>query len=114
MRLLGPPQGRTVPPILSKATKSAPPFAGSAGHFAILDPVLGRTRRVDVIKMETNMFVVDHINELRAELAGCVFTREERRRVEAELAALIAERDAAERAEVDALAEVRPDRRVSC
>ena len=39
------------------------------------------------------MFNIDHINELRAELAGCFFTKNERRRIEGELAALLAERD---------------------
>ena len=39
------------------------------------------------------MFTIDHINELRAELAGCCFTKSERRRIEGELAALLAERD---------------------
>jgi hypothetical protein len=39
------------------------------------------------------MFKIDHINELRAELAGCFFTKNERRQIEAELAALLAERD---------------------
>ena len=45
------------------------------------------------------MFTIDHINELRAELAGCFFSREERRALEAELAALLAERDALGKAE---------------
>ena len=39
------------------------------------------------------MFNIDHINELRAELAGCYFTKSERGRIEGELAALLAERD---------------------
>ena len=39
------------------------------------------------------MFNIDHINELRAELTGCSFTKNERRRIEGELAALLAERD---------------------
>ena len=39
------------------------------------------------------MFNIDHINELRAELAGCCFTKNERRQIEGELAALLAERD---------------------
>jgi hypothetical protein len=39
------------------------------------------------------MFKIDHINELRAELAGCFFTKNERKQIEAELAALLAERD---------------------
>ena len=55
------------------------------------------------------MFTIDHINELRAELAGCVLTRRERKQLEAELAAHIAERDAAEQAEVWAVAEVLGD-----
>lgn len=33
----------------------------------------------------------DHINELRAELRGCVMTRRERKQAEGELAAAIAE-----------------------
>ena len=80
----------------------APPFAGSAGRFAILDPVLGRTCRVDVIKTETtNMCIIDHINELRAELRGCFFSKEARRQIEAELAALLTERDARVTAEAE-------------
>ena len=47
------------------------------------------------------MFTIDHINELRSELAGCFFSRDERRTLEAELAALLAERDALEKAESD-------------
>jgi hypothetical protein len=100
-----------VPPILpQEATKSAPPFAGSAGRFAIPDPVLGRTLRVDVIKTEAIiMFISDQINELRAELAGCVFSKAERAKVEAELAALIAEREAVEQCDVDAALKLRDD-----
>ena len=95
IRLLDPPQGRRAPPILPRrATKSAPPFAGAAGRVAVLDPVLARTRPVNVIKTATKqMFNIDHINELRAELAGCGFTKSERRRIEGELAALLADRD---------------------
>ena len=97
-----------VPPILpQEATKSAPPFAGSAGRFAILDPVLVRSWRVDVIKTEAIiMFTVDHINELRAELAECIFTKAERAQLEAELITLIAEREAAAKAEADTIPEV--------
>ena len=40
----------------------------------------------------------DHIQELRAELRGCCFTRRERARVEAELAKAIAEQAELERA----------------
>lgn len=40
------------------------------------------------------MTTIDQINELRAELRGCVFTKEERVAAEAELAALIAQAQA--------------------
>ena len=49
------------------------------------------------------MVTIDHINELRAELAGCFFSKDERRALEAELAALISERDAQEKAEAKAV-----------
>ena len=39
------------------------------------------------------MFTIDHINELRAELAGCFFSKKMRMAIEAELAVLLAERD---------------------
>lgn len=42
--------------------------------------------------------IFDQIQELRAELNGCGFTRRERRQAEAELKRLIAERDQLERA----------------
>ena len=104
------------PPILpQEATKSAPPFAGSAGRCAILDPVVGRSWCVDVIKTETIiMFISDQINELRAELAGCVFTKVQRARLEAELIALIAEREAAAKAEADAVPKAPPGVSAGC
>ena len=49
------------------------------------------------------MFTIDHINELRAELAGCFFSKDERRALEAELAALVAERDAQAKVEAKAV-----------
>ncbi|WP_158816087.1 hypothetical protein [Methylocapsa sp. S129] len=52
------------------------------------------------------MFTVDHINELRAELAECVFTKTERAKLKAELAALIAQRDMGEQDEADAALQV--------
>ena len=48
------------------------------------------------------MFTIDHINELRSELAGCFFSKDERRALEAELAALIVERDARDKADTEA------------
>ena len=41
------------------------------------------------------MTIHDHIAELRAELAGCILTRAERRAIETELAAALAEAAAA-------------------
>nr|WP_278116331.1 hypothetical protein [Mesorhizobium sp. WSM4875]WIE94748.1 hypothetical protein P9270_029905 [Mesorhizobium sp. WSM4875] len=40
------------------------------------------------------MTTIDHINELRAELRSCSFTRKERIAAEAELAALVAQEQA--------------------
>ena len=95
-----------VPPILSKATKLAPPFAGSAGRFTILDPVLVRSSPVDVIKTETTiMAIIDQINELKAELASCALTKKERIAAEAELATLIAEGAPAENRAAEAFFE---------
>ena len=89
-----------------EATKSAPPFAGSAGRCAIPDPVLLRSSRVDVIKTETNiMAIIDQINELRAELRFCVFSKKERAAVEAALAVLVSKQDAAEKADAEAFAQ---------
>jgi hypothetical protein len=56
----------------------------------------------------TTIALYDHIQELRAELRGCHFTRRERQRVEAELARAIAaqaERDRAIDSALDAHAE---------
>ena len=53
------------------------------------------------------MFTIDHINELRAELAECFFSKYERRALEAELAALVSERDAQEKVEAKAVLSLR-------
>ena len=53
------------------------------------------------------MFTIDHINELRVELAGGFFSKNERLALEAELAALIAERDAQEKVEPKAVQSLR-------
>jgi hypothetical protein len=66
--------------------------------------------RVDVIKTEAIiMFISDQINELRAELAECVFTKAERAKLEAELAALVIERQAAEQSDGDGASKFRRD-----
>jgi hypothetical protein len=49
-------------------------------------------------KENTMITLDDHIQELRAELRGCYFTRRERAAVEAELANAIAERAELDRA----------------
>jgi hypothetical protein len=55
--------------------------------------------------MEGTMIALyDHIQELRAELRGCHFTRRERQRVEAELAKALAEQAELDRAFDSALA----------
>ena len=53
------------------------------------------------------MFTIDHINELRAELARCFFSKDERRALEDELAALISERDAQDKVEAEAVQSLR-------
>lgn len=75
--------------------KTGTPLAAAGGRFALLDPGLVRTSPVDVIKKETiNMTTLDQINELRAELLSCYFTKTERAMAEAELAALVAQAQA--------------------
>jgi hypothetical protein len=71
------------------------PVAGSAGRFAPLDPAFVRTssRRRHQDGGET-MYIIDEINELRAELQGCDLTAAERTAAEAQLAALIARQQA--------------------
>lgn len=44
------------------------------------------------------MSIIDHISDLRAELAGSILTRQERARLEAELAAALAARAETSRA----------------
>lgn len=52
------------------------------------------------------MFLEDMINELRAELDACIFSKTERAAVEAELATLLAQRDAFAKAEPGALKDI--------
>jgi hypothetical protein len=61
---------------LLRATKSAPPLAGSAG--AILDPARSATVRPSVFEQKEDAMITlqDHIDELRAELRGCLAPRE--------------------------------------
>ena len=78
-----------------RSNKTGTPLAAAGGRFALLDPGFVRTSPVDVIKKETiNMTTLDQINELRAELRSCYFTKTERAMAEAELAALVAQAQA--------------------
>ena len=87
--------------------KISSPSAGSAGRFAILDPVLRRPSPVAVIKTEiANMILEDMINVLRAELEGCILSKRERATAEAELATLVAQRDAFRKTGADAFKDI--------
>ena len=52
--------------------------------------------------------IYDQIQELRAELAGCILTRRERARAQAELKRLVAEQAKLDRAYEAAIAEKAP------
>ena len=54
--------------------------------------------RLSTRKESTMITLYDHIQELRAELRGCCFTRRERAAVQAELAKAIAEQAELDRA----------------
>ena len=102
----GPPQGCAVPPILPSArsalprashhrrsTKSAPPRPARAAPPASLTrpgPAWPAPSVFQQRKERTMIALYDHIQELRAELRGCYFTRRERAAVQAELATAIA------------------------
>jgi len=78
---------------------SAPPLAGFAGRFAIPDPLRsGPVRSLRLHDEEPIMCIIDHISDLRAELAGSILTPQERAMLEAELAAALAARAEACRA----------------
>jgi hypothetical protein len=61
--------------------------------LGVLDPArsgMARAFRLSQRKEGTMITLYDHIQELRAELRGCYFTRRERAAVEAELAEALA------------------------
>ena len=75
-----------------------PPLRGA---FGVPDPAqsgMTPTSRLLRPKETTMITLYDHIQELRAELRGCYFTRRERVAVEAELANAIAEQAEVDRA----------------
>ena len=77
------------------ARQNRHPRAPLRGASAVLDPPQpGMTARLlsfNTDKESTMITLYDHIQELRAELRGCAFTRRERAAVEAELARAVAE-----------------------
>jgi hypothetical protein len=110
----GPAQGCAVPPILpgaknaharrfmnSRPAKSAPPRPAPRHPQGVLDPAQFALTRVSCLsdrKDRTMITLYDHIQQLRAELRGCYFTRRERAAVKAELANALAEQAELDRA----------------
>ena len=77
------------------------PRAPLRGASGVVDPTrFGMTPafRLSTRKETTMITLYDHIQELRAEIRGCRFTRRERAAVEAELAKAVAEQAELERA----------------
>jgi hypothetical protein len=77
------------------------PRAPLRGAFGVLDPALfGMAPASRLLRRKENTMITlyDHIQELRAELRGCRFTRRERAAVQAELANAIAEQAEIDRA----------------
>ena len=89
---LGKPEP-TAPTIVCAQT----PQPSEMGHHAcraILDPSRPAPLPASRLRDEhgsTTMTIHDHIAELRAELAGCVLTRAERKEIEAEIARALAQ-----------------------
>jgi hypothetical protein len=78
------------------------PLRGACG---VVDrPAMTSAFRLSTRKETTMITLYDHIQELRAELRGCRFTRRERAAVEAELAKAVADQAEVERAFDQALA----------
>src|ERR1700756_3177330 len=78
----------------STLAKIGSPAPRSAAPSGVLDPTRPRTPRPSRLsqRKERRMIALyDHIQQLRAELRGCYFTRRERASVQAELAQAIAE-----------------------
>jgi hypothetical protein len=78
----------------ARSTKSAPPRTASRRLARVLDPtrsVIVRASCLSTQKEKTMITLYDHIQELRAELRGCIMTRAERVELNAELTKAIAE-----------------------
>ena len=82
-------------PVPSMSTKSAPPLAGSAGCFAILDPSMppwpGRSSFTNVKETTMTICIDEVIALLQAELRNA--DPAERRQIENELELALAERE---------------------
>jgi hypothetical protein len=89
-----------------RPTKSVPrtPLRGACGVVDPARPAMTSAFRLSTRKETTMITLYDHIQELRAELRGCRFTRRERAAVEAELAKAVADQAEVERAFDQALA----------
>jgi hypothetical protein len=88
-------------PVISDARQNRFPRAPLRGASGVVDPTRsGMTPafRLSTRKETTMITLHDHIQELRAEIRGCRFTRRERAAVEAELAKAVAEQAELERA----------------
>jgi hypothetical protein len=97
------PQGaRWRAPVIVYIRQNLHPHAPLRGASGVLDPPQpGMTARLlsfNTDKESTMITLYDQIQELRAELRGCGFTRRERVAVEAELARALAEQAEFDRA----------------
>ena len=86
-----------------KIGSPAPRCAAPAGVVDPIRPAMTAAFHLSTRKETTMITLYDHIQELRAELRGCRFTRE-RAAVEAELAKAVADQAEVERAFDQALA----------
>jgi hypothetical protein len=85
----------------STLAKIGSPAPRSAAPGGVLDPTrpgTARASRLSQRKERTMIALYDHIQQLRAELRGCYFTRRERASVQAELAQAISEQAELDRA----------------
>jgi hypothetical protein len=87
---------------LDKIGSPAPRFAAPPASLIRPDPAWRTPSRLRNRRRGAMIALYDHIQELRAELRGCVMTRRERAIIEAELARAIAEH-----AELDRAADAR-------
>jgi ABC-type cobalamin/Fe3+-siderophores transport system ATPase subunit len=88
-------------PVLLRTRQNRHPRAPLRGAFGVLDPTRSGLAPASVFcdgRKNTIITLYDHIQELRAELRGCYFTRRERAALQAELAKAIAHQAELDRA----------------